>query len=53
MTTELAEWSRRARESVEPYGWREIAERYLELAEDLVAERARGGSAHPVARGDG
>ncbi len=50
---EFAEWRRRARESVEPYGWRGIAERYLELAEDLVAERARGRSAHPVARGDG
>ena len=50
---EFAEWGRRARESVERYGWRGIAERYLELAEDLVAERARTGSAHPVAQGDG
>jgi glycosyltransferase involved in cell wall biosynthesis len=49
----FAEWGRRARESVERYGWRGIAERYLELAEDLVAERARSGSPHPVARGDG
>ena len=51
--TEFAAWGRRARESVEHYGWRGIAERYLELAEDLVAERAGRGSAHPVARGDG
>lgn len=46
---EFAEWGRRARESVEPYGWRGIAERYLELAEELGAERARGGSGHPIA----
>jgi glycosyltransferase involved in cell wall biosynthesis len=51
--TEFAEWGRRARESVEPYGWREIAERYLELAEELLAERTRRGSGHPVARSDG
>jgi glycosyltransferase involved in cell wall biosynthesis len=50
---EFADWGRRARESVERYGWRGVAERYLELAEELVAERARGGSAHPVGRGDG
>ena len=50
---ELAEWSRRARESVEPYGWRGIAERYLELAEELLAERERGGSVHPVTRHSG
>jgi len=50
---EFADWHRRARESVEHYGWRGIAERYLELAEELVAERARSGSAHPVAQGDG
>ena len=50
---EFTEWHRRARASVEHYGWRGIAERYLELAEDLVAERARSGSPHPVARGDG
>ncbi|WP_173921769.1 glycosyltransferase family 4 protein [Agromyces sp. Marseille-P2726] len=45
--TELAEWGRRARESVEPYGWRGVAERYLELAEELLAERERGSSSHP------
>jgi UDP-glucose:(heptosyl)LPS alpha-1,3-glucosyltransferase len=50
---ELAAWSRRARASVERYGWRSIAERYLELAEDLVAERARGRSGHTVARRNG
>jgi UDP-glucose:(heptosyl)LPS alpha-1,3-glucosyltransferase len=50
---ELAEWGRRARESVQPYGWRVIAERYLELAEHLVADRARGSSEHPVARSSG
>ncbi|MEV1128810.1 glycosyltransferase family 4 protein [Agromyces sp. NPDC049794] len=50
---EFAEWGRRARESVEPYGWRGIAERYLELAEELLAERERDGSKHPVARSDG
>jgi glycosyltransferase involved in cell wall biosynthesis len=50
---EFAAWGRRARESVEPYGWRGIAERYLELAEELLAERSRLGSAHPVARSDG
>jgi UDP-glucose:(heptosyl)LPS alpha-1,3-glucosyltransferase len=36
---ELAEWRRRARASVEPYSWREIARRYLDLAEELAAER--------------
>lgn len=36
---ELAEWSRRARESVEPYAWPVIARRYLELADGLAAER--------------
>ncbi|MDQ0577122.1 glycosyltransferase family 4 protein [Agromyces albus] len=51
--TELAAWGRRARESVEPYGWRRIAERYLELAEELQAEREHGGSGHPVARTGG
>lgn len=50
---EFAEWGRRARESVERYGWRGIAERYLELAEELLAERERHGSKHPVARSDG
>jgi UDP-glucose:(heptosyl)LPS alpha-1,3-glucosyltransferase len=47
---ELAAWSRRARESVEPYGWHVIAERYLALAEELLAERARDGARQPVAR---
>jgi glycosyltransferase involved in cell wall biosynthesis len=50
---ELAEWRRRARASIEPYGWRAIAERYLELAEELVAERSRPRSRHPVARRTG
>ena len=36
---ELDEWRRRARASVESYSWREIARRYLELAEELDAER--------------
>lgn len=47
---ELAAWSRRARESVEPYGWHPIAERYLALAEELLAERARDDARQPVAR---
>lgn len=51
--TELAAWRRRARESVEPFGWRGIAQRYLDLAEELQAERERGGSGHPVARTGG
>jgi UDP-glucose:(heptosyl)LPS alpha-1,3-glucosyltransferase len=51
--TELAAWAERARESVEPYGWRQTAERYLRLAEELLAERAHGGSRHPVARRGG
>ena len=32
-------WSRRARASAEPYAWRAVAQRYLELAEELAAER--------------
>ena len=36
---ELAEWRRRARASAEPYSWRAVAERYLRLAEELLAER--------------
>lgn len=47
--TELAAWAQRARESVESHGWPAIAERYLRLAEELVAERAGEGSEHPVA----
>jgi UDP-glucose:(heptosyl)LPS alpha-1,3-glucosyltransferase len=50
--TESAQWRRRARESALPYGWRGIAERYLDLAEELLAERAPD-SRHPVARSDG
>ncbi len=51
--TELAAWSRRARESVERYGWRGIAQRYLDLAEELQAERERGASGHPAAKAGG
>jgi glycosyltransferase involved in cell wall biosynthesis len=50
---ELALWSRRARESVGSYGWRGIAQRYLDLAEELQSERERGGSGHPVAKAGG
>ena len=42
---QLAEWRRRARASVEPYGWPAIARRYLELAEELAAARASETSA--------
>jgi UDP-glucose:(heptosyl)LPS alpha-1,3-glucosyltransferase len=44
---EAAEWTRRARASVEPYSWRATAERYLQLVEELAAERdgAVGGAA--------
>jgi glycosyltransferase involved in cell wall biosynthesis len=45
---ELAEWGRRARASVERYGWRAIAQRYLDLAEELAAERARARSGRAV-----
>ena len=37
---DLPEWSRRARRSVEHLGWRAVAERYLALADETVAERA-------------
>ena len=53
---EFAAWGRRARESVLPYGWRGIAQRYLDLAEELLAEREHrtsGHPGHPVPRGDG
>jgi UDP-glucose:(heptosyl)LPS alpha-1,3-glucosyltransferase len=50
---ELAAWSRRARDSVEPYGWRGIAQRYLNLVEELRSERERGGSGHPVMKAGG
>jgi glycosyltransferase involved in cell wall biosynthesis len=36
---DLAEWRSRARSSVETYSWRAIARRYLDLAEQLEAER--------------
>lgn len=54
--TEFAAWGRRARESAEPYDWRGIARRYLELAEGLLAEREQEPSertGHPVPRVDG
>ncbi|RXZ44104.1 glycosyltransferase [Agromyces binzhouensis] len=35
----FAALSRGARASAEPYGWREVARRYLALAEQLLAER--------------
>jgi len=35
----LGAFRRRARESVEPYAWPAIARRYLDLAEELLAER--------------
>ncbi|KRE25818.1 glycosyltransferase family 4 protein [Agromyces sp. Soil535] len=50
---EIAEWRRRARESAEPYGWHGIAQRYLDLAEELLAEREHGSSGHLVARASG
>jgi UDP-glucose:(heptosyl)LPS alpha-1,3-glucosyltransferase len=55
---DFAEWGRRARDSVERFGWRGIAQRYLELAEGLAAERERerGDSSlagHPVPRSRG
>jgi glycosyltransferase involved in cell wall biosynthesis len=45
---DLSDWSRRARASAEPYTWRAAAQRYLDLAEQLAAERRR-----PVAHGNG
>lgn len=36
---ELAEYRRHARSSVEPYSWRAVARRYLDLARELEAER--------------
>ncbi|WP_448006661.1 glycosyltransferase family 4 protein [Agromyces bauzanensis] len=36
---DLSAWHRRARASVEPYGWPGIARRYLELVHELAAER--------------
>ena len=45
---ELAEWSRRARATAERYGWRGVAQHYLELVEELRAER---GDDHDAARG--
>ena len=36
---DLSAWSRRARTSVESYSWRAVAQRYLELADELAAER--------------
>jgi UDP-glucose:(heptosyl)LPS alpha-1,3-glucosyltransferase len=46
---DLAEWRHRARASVEAYSWRAVARRYLDLAEEILAERAlesaRSGSA--------
>ena len=36
---ELAQWSRNARATAERYGWRSVAQHYLELVEQLRAER--------------
>ncbi len=47
---EMDDMRRRARESVESYGWRAVALRYLELAEQLAAEREGTGPRHPVSR---
>ncbi|WP_448811685.1 glycosyltransferase family 4 protein [Agromyces bauzanensis] len=41
---DLSAWRRRARESVEPYGWPVIARRYLDLVEELAARRASEGT---------
>ena len=40
---DLAEWGLRARRSVEHLGWRRIAERYLALVDEIIAERAAEG----------
>ncbi|RZS63463.1 UDP-glucose:(heptosyl)LPS alpha-1,3-glucosyltransferase [Agromyces ramosus] len=47
---DLVEWGRRARASVEPYSWRAVAQRYLDLVAELQAER-RVRSARDAARG--
>lgn len=49
---ELAEFGRRARATAERYGWSSVARRYLELAEELGAERNAGG-ATPAERASG
>lgn len=36
---DLDPWRRRARSSVEDLGWRDVAERYLELAREIIADR--------------
>ncbi|SFR91023.1 UDP-glucose:(heptosyl)LPS alpha-1,3-glucosyltransferase [Microbacterium sp. cf046] len=41
---DLAEWGVRARRSVEHLGWRPIAERYLALVDEIIAERAATGA---------
>ena len=46
--SELADWSRRARVTAERYAWRGVAQRYLELVEELRAER---GDEHDDAAG--
>jgi len=46
--SELADWSRRARATAERYAWRGVAQRYLELVEELRAER---GDEHDDAAG--
>jgi UDP-glucose:(heptosyl)LPS alpha-1,3-glucosyltransferase len=45
---ELGEWRRRARSSIEPYSWRAVAQRYLDLADQLIAARRRTGGAAVV-----
>jgi UDP-glucose:(heptosyl)LPS alpha-1,3-glucosyltransferase len=42
---ESAEWRRRARATAERYSWRSVAERDLELVEELRAERERESAA--------
>lgn len=53
---DLNEWARRARGSVEPYSWRAVARRYLDLAERLLTEREQrtsGGASSEAAVGTG
>jgi UDP-glucose:(heptosyl)LPS alpha-1,3-glucosyltransferase len=40
---DLPEWRVRARRSVEHLGWRSIAERYLALVDEIIADRAARG----------
>ena len=49
----FAALGRGARASAEPYGWREVARRYLALVEELQAEREGGNDAGAAAVGAG